>query len=171
MSPYYTTLGCTWTHYLVRTDPMLHGPLTNSGCTYTSYFTSAVTPEVNAEQSSNLRVEQSSEMGVEWSSNSKSGVEQSSDLGVGWKLEQQKWEMGHPLTAHLYSIAAGPTLGLLFNPSPHPLPSIFPSLATLQISCMVSSVVNKANNSMHVHPGTNGIRTPMQCTARSFSLG
>ena len=32
VSPYYTTLGCARTHYLVRTDPMLHGPLTDSGC-------------------------------------------------------------------------------------------------------------------------------------------
>ena len=63
---------------------------TDSGCTYASYFTSTVTPEV--------KVEQSSEMGVERSSNSKSGVEQSSNLGVGWNLEQQKCEMGCPLT-------------------------------------------------------------------------
>ena len=48
------------------------------GCTYTSYFTSAVTPEVK----------------VEWSSNSKSGAERSSDLEVGWDLEQWKCEMG-----------------------------------------------------------------------------
>ena len=67
---------------------MLRGPLTNSGCMYTSYLTSVVTLEVKAEQSSNLRVEQSLEMGVEWSS----------DLGVGWGLEQWKCEMGHPLT-------------------------------------------------------------------------
>ena len=55
---------------------------------YASYFTSVVTLEVKVEQSSDFRVERSSEM----------GVEQSSDLGVGWKLEQQKWEMGCPLT-------------------------------------------------------------------------
>ena len=91
VSPYYTTLSHAWTHYLVRTDPMLHGPLTNSGCTYASYFTSAVTPEVKVERSSDLRVERSLEMGVEWSS----------DLGVGWKLEQWKWEMGCPLIALL----------------------------------------------------------------------
>ena len=90
VSPYYTTLSCTWTHYLVHTDPTLHGPLTDSGCTYASYFTSAVTPEV--------KVERSSEMGVEWSSDSKSGVGWSSSLGVGWNLEQQKCEMGCPLT-------------------------------------------------------------------------
>ena len=69
---------------------MLCEPLTNSGCTYTSYFTSAVTPEVKAERSSDLRAERSSEM----------GAEQSSDLGVGWNLEQRKCEMGHPLTLH-----------------------------------------------------------------------
>ena len=55
VSPYYTTLNCTQTHYLVCTDPTLHGPLTDSGCTYASYFTSAVTLEVKAEQSSDLR--------------------------------------------------------------------------------------------------------------------
>ena len=88
VSPYYTTLNCTQTHYLVCTDPTLHGPLTDSGCTYTSYFTSAVTLEVKAEQSSNLRRGQSLEMGAEWSS----------DLEVGWNLEQWKCEMGHPLT-------------------------------------------------------------------------
>ena len=67
---------------------MLRGPLTDSGCMYASYFTSAVTLEVKAERSSDLRVERSLEM----------GVERSSDLGVGWKLEQQKCEMGCPLT-------------------------------------------------------------------------
>ena len=77
---------------------MLHGPLIDSGCTYTSYFTSMVTLEVKAEQSSDLRVEWSSEMGAERSSDSKSGAGQSSDLGVGWNLEQQKCEMGCPLT-------------------------------------------------------------------------
>ena len=105
VSPYYTTPGCTRTHYLVRTDPMLRGPLTDSGCTYASYFTFAVTLEVKAEQSSNLRAEWSSEMGVERSSNSKSGAGRSSDLGVGWKLEQWKWEMGCPLT--LDSLGSG----------------------------------------------------------------
>ena len=89
MSPYYTTLSCAWTHYLVLTDPMLCGPLTDSGCTYASYFTSTVTPEVKVEQSSDLRAEQSSEM----------GAERSSDIGVGWNLEQQKCEMGCPLTS------------------------------------------------------------------------
>ena len=82
VSPCFTTLSCAWTHYLVHTDPMLRGPLTDSGCTYASHFTSAVTPEVEAEWSSDLR--------VEWSS----------DLGVGWNLEQRKCEMGHPLTLH-----------------------------------------------------------------------
>ena len=77
---YYTTLSCTQTHYLVHTDPMLHGPLIDSGCTYTSYFTSMVTLEVKAEQSSDLRVEWSSEMGAERSSDSKSRVEWSSNL-------------------------------------------------------------------------------------------
>ena len=47
---------------------------------YASYFTSAVTLGVK----------------VEWSL--EMGAEQSSDLGVGWNLEQQKCEMGHPLT-------------------------------------------------------------------------
>ena len=74
VSPYYTTLSCTWTHYLVRTDPMLHRPLTDSGCTYASYFTSTVTLEVKVERSSDLWAEWSLEMGVERSSNSKSGV-------------------------------------------------------------------------------------------------
>ena len=37
-------------------------------------------------------------MGVEQSSDSKGGVEWSSNLEVGWNLEQQKCEMGHPLT-------------------------------------------------------------------------
>ena len=78
--PYYTTFNCAQTYYLVHTDPTLHGPLTDSGCMYASYFTSAVTPEV--------KVEQSLEMGAERSSN----------LEVGWNLEQQKCEMGHPLT-------------------------------------------------------------------------
>ena len=98
VSPYYTTLSCAGTYYLVRTDPTLCGPLTDSGCTYTSYFTSAVTPEVKVERSSEMGVERSSEMGVEWSSDSKSGVGWSSSLGVGWNLEQQKCEMGCPLT-------------------------------------------------------------------------
>ena len=98
MSPYYTTLGCAWTHYLVHTDPTLCGSLTDSGCMYASYFTSVVTPEVKAEQSSDLRAERSLEMGVEWSFDSKSRAGWSSDLGVGWNLEQQKCEMGCPLT-------------------------------------------------------------------------
>ena len=98
MSPYYTRLSCTQTHYLVCTDPTLHGPLTDSGCTYASYFTSAVTPEVKVEWGSNLRAARSLEMGVEWSSDLESGAEWSSNLGVGWKLEQWKWEMGCPLT-------------------------------------------------------------------------
>ena len=46
-----------------------------------------VTLEVKVERSSNLRVEWSSEM----------GAEQSSDLEVGCNLEQQKCEMGCPL--------------------------------------------------------------------------
>ena len=45
-----------------------------------------------------VKAERSSEMGVEWSSNLKSGAGRSSDLGVGWKLEQWKREMGRPLT-------------------------------------------------------------------------
>ena len=110
MSPYYTTLSCAQTHYLVHTDPMLCGPLTDSGCTYTSYFTSTVTLEVKVEQSLEMGVEWSSDLksrvkqssdlksGAEQSSNSKSGAEQSSDLGVGWNLEQRKCGMGHPLT-------------------------------------------------------------------------
>ena len=57
---------------------------------YASYFTSAVTLEVE--------VERSLEMGAEQSSDSKSGVGQSSGLGVGWNLEQRKCEMGCPLT-------------------------------------------------------------------------
>ena len=82
-------------HYLVHTDPTLRGPLTNSGCTYASYFTSAVTLEV--------KVEQSLEMGAEQSSNSKSGAEWSSNLEVGWNLEQWKCEMGHPLIISRHS--------------------------------------------------------------------
>ena len=84
VSPYYTTLDCARTHYLVRTDPTLRRPLTDSGCTYTSYFTSMVTLEV--------KVEQSLEMGAEWSS----------DLEVGWNLEQRKCEMGRPLTPTIH---------------------------------------------------------------------
>ena len=101
VSPYYTTLGCARTHYLVCTDPRLRGPLTDSGCTYASYFTSTVTPEVKVERSSDLRVEWSSEVGVEQSSDSKSRAGRSSDLGVGWNLEQQKCEIGCPLTVPL----------------------------------------------------------------------
>ena len=99
VSPYYTTLSCDRTHYLVHTDPTLWGPLTNSGCMYASYFTSTVTPEVKVERSSDLRGKWSSDMGVERSSNSKSGAGWSSDLGVGWNLEQRKCEMGCPLKA------------------------------------------------------------------------
>ena len=73
---------------------------------YASYFTSAVTPEVKVERCSDLRAEQSSEMGMERTSDLKSGVERSSNLGVGWKLEQWKWEMGCPLTA---------TMGAMWN--------------------------------------------------------
>ena len=51
VNPCYTTLNCTWTHYLVHTDPMPYGPLTDSGCMYASYFTSMVTSEVKAEWS------------------------------------------------------------------------------------------------------------------------
>ena len=65
---------------------------------YASYFTSVVTPEVKVEQISDLRAERSLEMGVERSSNSKSGAERSSTLRVGWNLEQWKCEMEHPLT-------------------------------------------------------------------------
>ena len=78
VSLYYTTLDYTQGHYSVRTDPALHRPLTDPGCTCMSYFTSMVTPEVKVEQSSNLRVEWSSEMGAEQGSDSKSGVEWSS---------------------------------------------------------------------------------------------
>ena len=85
VSPYYTTLNCAWTPYLVCTDPMLHGPLTDSGCTYASYFTSTVTPEVKVERILEMR------------------VEQSSDLEVGWNMEWQKCEMGHPLTVENYT--------------------------------------------------------------------
>ena len=101
VSPYYTMLSCAQTHYLVRTDPTLRGPLTDSGCMYASYFISAVTLEVKVEQSSDLRGEQSLEMGAEWSSNSKSGARWSSNLRVGWNLEQWKCEMGCPLTVAL----------------------------------------------------------------------
>ena len=73
---------------------------------YTSYFTSTVTLEVKVEQSSDLRVEQSLEMGVERGSDLKSGAGRSSNLGVGWNLEQQKCEMGCPLTALLLALAA-----------------------------------------------------------------
>ena len=47
-----------------------------------------------------MKVERSLEMGVELSSNLKSGVGWSSNLGVGWNLEQQKCEMGCPLTVN-----------------------------------------------------------------------
>ena len=67
---------------------MLCRPLTDFGCMYASYFTSAVTLEVKVEWGSDLRVEQSLQMGAGWSS----------DLGVGWNLEQQKCEIGCPLT-------------------------------------------------------------------------
>ena len=98
MSPYYTTPDYTQGHYSVHTDPALCRPLTDPGCTHTSYFTSMVAPEVKVEWSSDLRAEWSLEMGAEWSSNLKSGVEQSSDLEVEWNLEQWKCEMGCPLT-------------------------------------------------------------------------
>ena len=88
MSPYYTTPDYAQGHYSVHTDPALCGPLTDPGCMYMSYFTSTVTPEVKVEQSSDLRVEWSLEM----------GTEQSSDLEVEWNLEQWECEMGHPLT-------------------------------------------------------------------------
>ena len=78
VSPYYTTPDCTQGHYSVYTDPALCGPLTDSGCTYVSYFTSMVTLEVKVEWSSYLRAEWSSDIGVEWSS----------DLEVEWNLEQ-----------------------------------------------------------------------------------
>ena len=71
---------------------------------YVSYFTSMVTPEVKVEWDSDLRPEWSLEMGVEWSSDLKSRVEQCSNLEVGWNLEQQKCEMGRPLTAHISCI-------------------------------------------------------------------
>ena len=98
VSPYYTTPDYTQGHYLVHTHPALHGPLTNPGCMYTSYFTSTVTLEVKVEQSSYLRAEQSSEMGAEQSPDSKSRAKWSSNLEVEWNLEQQKCEMGCPLT-------------------------------------------------------------------------
>ena len=98
VSPYYTTLGCTQTHCLVHTDPTLRRPLTNSGCTYASYFTSPVTPEVKAEWSSNLRAEWSSNLRAERSSDlraeqgsdlraersSNLRAEQSSEMGAEW---------------------------------------------------------------------------------------
>ena len=55
-------------------------------------------PRSKVEQISDMRVEQSLERKVEWSSDLKSGMEWSSDLEVEWNLEQQKCEMGHPLT-------------------------------------------------------------------------
>ena len=39
------------------TDPALHGPLTDPGCSYASCFTSKVAPEVKVEQSPTLKVE------------------------------------------------------------------------------------------------------------------
>ena len=99
VSPYYTTPDYDQGYYLVCTDPALHRPLTDPWCTYTSCFTSMVIPEVKVERSSDLRVEWSSEMGVEQSSDSKSRPDQSSDLEAEWNLEQQKCEMGHPLTS------------------------------------------------------------------------
>ena len=62
VSPYYTTLDHAQTHYLVCTDPTLCEPLTDSGCMYTSCFTFAVTLEVKVEQSSDLRAEWSSDV-------------------------------------------------------------------------------------------------------------
>ena len=78
MSLYYTTLDYTQGHYSVHTDPALHRPLTDPGCMYMSYFTSMVTPDMKVEQSSGLRVEWSSEMGAEQSFDLKSRVEWSS---------------------------------------------------------------------------------------------
>ena len=76
--------------YMLGSASMLvTGPLTDSGCMYTSYFTSTVTPEVKAEQSSEMVAEWSLEM----------GVERSSDIELGWNLEQWKCEMGRPLTS------------------------------------------------------------------------
>ena len=49
VSPYYTRPNYNQGHYLVCTDPALCRPLTNPGCTYTSCFTSAVTPEVKVD--------------------------------------------------------------------------------------------------------------------------
>ena len=98
VSPYYTTPDYAQGHYPVCTDPALHRFLTYPGWMYASYFTSMVTLEVKVEQSSSLRAERSSEMGVEQSSYSKSRAEWSSNLEVEWNLEQWKCEIGHPLT-------------------------------------------------------------------------
>ena len=133
VSPYYTTLSCTWTHYPVCTDPTLHGPLTDSGCMYASYFKCTVTLEVKVEWSSDLRVEQSLEMGVERSSNSKSGAGWSSDLGVGWNLEQQKCEMGCPLTApppFAPVVVSGAVAVVVHHSSSWPVPSLCLSLTS-----------------------------------------
>ena len=59
VSPYYTTPSYAQGHYSVCTDPALHGPLTNPGCTYMNYFTTTVTPEVKVKWSSDLRAERS----------------------------------------------------------------------------------------------------------------
>ena len=64
-------------HHSVCTDPTLHRPLADPGCTYASCFTSMVTVEVKVEWGSDFRVEWSLEM----------GMEQSSDLEVEWDLE------------------------------------------------------------------------------------
>ena len=103
MSPYYTTLSCAQTHYLVDTDPMLRRPLTDSGCMYTSYFTSTVTPEVKVEQSSEMGAEQSSDSKVEWSgvlTQRWGGIWNSGSVrwGVPWQLRAPttcpRWNKG-----------------------------------------------------------------------------
>ena len=98
VSPYYTMPDYNQGHYLMYTDPALCGPLTNSGCTYTSCFTSVVTLEVKVEWSSDLRVEQCSEIEVEQSSNPKSRAE--------WSSDQLECETGHPLTSPVECIYA-----------------------------------------------------------------
>ena len=96
VSPCYTTPNYALGHYSVHTDPALHGPLTDPGCMYVSYFTSMVTLEVKVEWSSDLRAEFRNGSGVEFQLESR--AEQSSDLEAEWNLEQQKCEMGCPLT-------------------------------------------------------------------------
>ena len=46
----------------------------------------------------NSRSESGAELQLEGGAEFGSGAEQSSNLEVGWDLEQQKCEMGHPLT-------------------------------------------------------------------------